>query len=245
MRRCCSGRRPYTGASGTRRALALLTGFAACSGSTERVRVARASPRPAPTRPSVSSAAVAGLELRGSPALGAKALLAFERDGHCYTPSLLGPDEATPLLAELRAEHGRRRPEARAKLLEDHGPDFAKEDVPFEQTCSALVFATGSHRDCAHLFWAPFPTSPVDGARYLLKSHAPMAAGDATWHDGWVLHGAPPNRGAADRWGHVNRVVLSSLAEDVMKKRKKLHDGWVLHGAPPNGGAADKWGHVR
>jgi hypothetical protein len=66
---------------------------------------------------------------------------------------------------------------------------------------SALVFADGSHRDTARLFWAAgAPTAPIEAGAYALSCHAPFAPGDASWHDGWVLHGAPPNGAREDRW---------------------------------------------
>lgn len=57
-----------------------------------------------------------------------------------------------------------------------------------------LEFATGSHRDFALPYWySNEGMKDLDAREYKIKSHQPLAPGDATVHHGWVLHAAPPN----------------------------------------------------
>jgi hypothetical protein len=79
---------------------------------------------------------------------------------------------------------------------------FALHDVPAEM--SALRFATGSH---AHERIAlpdhegrsqPKLTEWI-AAQYPIVKHAPLAAGDATVHLGWTLHGSDANHAARRR----------------------------------------------
>lgn len=88
---------------------------------------------------------------------------------------------------------------------------------------SSLTFASGSHRDCAHLFWADEPTTPVERSRYKLRSHAPHAPGDATWHHGWVLHTAPPNGADADRWALAVTFFADGARTLTAQQRKRMH----------------------
>ncbi|KAG8468211.1 hypothetical protein KFE25_013294 [Diacronema lutheri] len=107
---------------------------------------------------------------------------------------------------------------------------------------SSLVFASGSHRDCAHLFWAAEPTAPVAPGRYSLRSHAPHAPGDATWHHGWILHAAPPNGADADRWSFAVTFFADGARTLSVQQRERMDDedspsyrGWLAElepGAP-------------
>jgi len=71
---------------------------------------------------------------------------------------------------------------------DDHGP---------------LQFATGSHRDFSLPFWYDLDGESrqlaLDRRGYVVQSHAPLAAGDATFHHGWCLHAAPPNLSSQTR----------------------------------------------
>lgn len=88
---------------------------------------------------------------------------------------------------------------------------------------SSLTFASGSHRDCAHLFWADEPTAPVERSRYRLRSHAPHAPGDATWHHGWILHTAPPNGAQADRWAFAVTFFADGARTLNARQRAKMN----------------------
>lgn len=61
---------------------------------------------------------------------------------------------------------------------------------------SALVFASGSHRDVALHFWHGDPKRDADCSGRGYEEAVPMKrlqVGDASWHHGWTLHCASPN----------------------------------------------------
>ncbi|KAJ1641309.1 hypothetical protein T492DRAFT_921858 [Pavlovales sp. CCMP2436] len=240
-------------------------------------------------------------------------LLQYERNGHIATSGLLSSVEAGLLLAELGAEHERRRAQTRAKLLADHGPNQRKGDVPFEQlfnswlangaaralvgserlaltaaqllgvapgqarlyqdtllvkraghgatlwhtdghmcpietnrfvSCwialspvprekaggSALVFADQSHRDYASLYWGESEGElECSGKKYTLSSHAPLQPGDATWHDGWVQHAAPPNRLKNDRWAFAISFFADGARTLTSNQRRRMNGETQTH----------------
>jgi hypothetical protein len=55
---------------------------------------------------------------------------------------------------------------------------------------SALIFASGSHRDFSLPYWRA-ELGDLTG-RYPVESYPLLALGDATWHAGWTLHSSPP-----------------------------------------------------
>jgi len=67
-----------------------------------------------------------------------------------------------------------------------------------EAAGAPLFFRTGSHRhprvtiDCFSPDVSPADLLPGDVGEH----HAPLEEGDATWHHGWTIHGAPPVREA-------------------------------------------------
>lgn len=75
-------------------------------------------------------------------------------------------------------------------------------DAPMKS--GTVKFAPGSHKD------GPLASMPISDEsesffdnlvrekKYEIAQWD-LAAGDATWHDGWTLHAAPPNQGAAMR----------------------------------------------
>ncbi|EKX45029.1 hypothetical protein GUITHDRAFT_58543, partial [Guillardia theta CCMP2712] len=78
---------------------------------------------------------------------------------------------------------------------------------------SPLLFASGSHRDFALPYWLytckGMQTS--SDRRYPRACHAPLLPGDATFHHGWILHGAPPNFSGKTR----KAFALTYIAEDA------------------------------
>ena len=77
---------------------------------------------------------------------------------------------------------------------------------------SALIFATGSHRDVALHFWHGDPNEEVDASSrgYVESTAAALELGDATWHHGWTLHCASANRLRTPR----RALALSFFADD-------------------------------
>jgi hypothetical protein len=77
---------------------------------------------------------------------------------------------------------------------------------------SALIFATGSHRDVALHFWHGDPKEEVDASSrgYVERTTAALELGDATWHHGWTLHCASANRLRTPR----RALALSFFADD-------------------------------
>jgi len=89
---------------------------------------------------------------------------------------------------------------------------------------SALVFASGSHRDVALHFWHGDPGCPVDGSDrgYPIRQGGALRMGDATWHHGWVLHSAGPNELLAPR----RAIAVSFFADGArrLKAAKRTQD---------------------
>mmetsp|Transcript_89473 Transcript_89473/g.252031 ORF Transcript_89473/g.252031 Transcript_89473/m.252031 type:complete len:320 (+) Transcript_89473:132-1091(+) len=63
---------------------------------------------------------------------------------------------------------------------------------------SPLFYRTGTHHESApetpdpeHLRLAGNPERAI-GPDHVGEHHAPLEVGDATWHHGWTVHGAPP-----------------------------------------------------
>lgn len=76
----------------------------------------------------------------------------------------------------------------------------------------SLQFASGSHTE-GYLGYQPISEEGeqhfqqfIDERGYRLSSNGDMAAGDASFHSGWVLHGAPPNR--SDRLREAMVVIF-------------------------------------
>eukprot|EP00903_Cladosiphon_okamuranus_P014776 g13690.t1 len=77
--------------------------------------------------------------------------------------------------------------------------DFVTAWIPLEAVParkdggSPLVFASRSHRDFALNHWQDSRLWEDLTGRYPKRDHAPLAAGDITWHHGWTLHSSPGN----------------------------------------------------
>jgi ectoine hydroxylase-related dioxygenase (phytanoyl-CoA dioxygenase family) len=84
-----------------------------------------------------------------------------------------------------------------------------------------MVFATGSHRekylgaleisDKSEKFFNEF----VDKKGYPRSAAAPMKAGDATFHSGWTLHGALPNKSGTSR--EVMTIIYYADGVKILK----------------------------
>ena len=96
---------------------------------------------------------------------------------------------------------------------------------------TGLEYATGSHRDLALAMWQG---AQVDGTgRYAVESHGAYAAGDVSWHHGWLLHGAPEN-GGADRtavavsfFADGSRLVDAAALACVNDEDSPSYDAWL------------------
>ena len=116
-------------------------------------------------------------------------------------------------------------------------------DIPPE--IGTMTFASGSHRerdlrgtrisDESHAFFA----DALASLGLPLETHGPLAAGDATFHAGWVVHSAPGN--PTDRMRAVMTVIYvdaaSTVATDITEGQRLDHEVW-LGGLPP-GSALD------
>eukprot|EP00897_Mesotaenium_endlicherianum_P006358 jgi/Mesen1/5750/ME000292S04829 len=64
---------------------------------------------------------------------------------------------------------------------------------PIAPADSALLFASGSHRDFAMAYWQSNEgMAHLEDRNYALESYDTLALGDVTCHHGWTLHWAPP-----------------------------------------------------
>ena len=76
---------------------------------------------------------------------------------------------------------------------------IALTDVPTLQH-SPLIFASRSHKDFALAYWHTLKgMKDLDARGYKTNKFAPLAKGDATAHNGWLIHTAPPNTSKRDR----------------------------------------------
>ena len=89
-------------------------------------------------------------------------------------------------------------------------------DVPIE--VGSMMFASGSHKLG---FLGEFPISDSSEAAFSkmledrnleVRTHGALAAGDATFHHGWILHAAPPNP-----TGHLRAVMTVIYYADGVK----------------------------
>lgn len=85
---------------------------------------------------------------------------------------------------------------------------IALTDVPTYQH-SPLEFASRSHRDFALAYWFTIEgMKNLDTRGYTVAKFAPLSAGDATAHDGWLIHAAPPNESK-----HHRKALTVSFVE--------------------------------
>ena len=83
--------------------------------------------------------------------------------------------------------------------------------VPIDAVRGPMRFASGSHR-LGNLGDFPIGDASEESFGRIVREHglepsdhAPFAAGDATFHGGWTLHSAPPNR--SDRMREVMTII--------------------------------------
>jgi len=83
---------------------------------------------------------------------------------------------------------------------------------------SALVFASGSHRDIGLHFWSG-GVQEIDASSRGYEECVPgrLEVGDATWHHGWTLHAASPNPLATPR----RALAFSYFADGALRLRHR------------------------
>lgn len=112
--------------------------------------------------------------------------------------------------------------------------------VDVDESMGTMHFASGSHTVG---YLGDLPISDTSQAEldafvrakgYPIVNHGAMKAGDATFHSGWVLHGAPANRSTRTR--EVMTVIYFPDGTRVMKpdnaNRKADLDRWIPGGVP-------------
>jgi hypothetical protein len=94
---------------------------------------------------------------------------------------------------------------------------------------SPLLFATRSHRDFALAYWYTVEgMTSSSGRKYPIVSHAPLAPGDATFHHGWLIHGAPPNFSGRTRKAFAMTFIADGSRRFRPRGRRQQHDGEEL-----------------
>src|SRR5687768_15651014 len=80
-----------------------------------------------------------------------------------------------------------------------------------------MRFLDGSHRVGAlddHRSGFPLQRHPDLAEKYDVTSLLHYAAGDATAHDGFMLHGSPENITTSSRWGYACLYIAADLEFD-------------------------------
>jgi ectoine hydroxylase-related dioxygenase (phytanoyl-CoA dioxygenase family) len=109
-----------------------------------------------------------------------------------------------------------------------------------------MHFASGSHRlgylgdmpisDASEEAWDRL----VRDRGYTKVNHGAMCAGDATFHSGWTLHGAPGNK--SDRTREVMTIIYYPDGTKVLKPDNKNRqndlDAWIPGGVPGEAAAS-------
>lgn len=116
-------------------------------------------------------------------------------------------------------------------------------DVPTD--VGSVVFASGSHQQGDLGGSAIGDDSQrhfdrlIEQAQFKLASYAPMRAGDATFHGGWTLHGAPANETTTMR--SVMTIIYfadgTRVGEVASPMQRNDHERWL--GSLPPGSLAD------
>ena len=116
-------------------------------------------------------------------------------------------------------------------------------DVPTD--VGSVVFASGSHQQGDLGGSAIGDDSQrhfdrlIEQAQFKLASYAPMRAGDATFHGGWTLHGAPANETTTMR--SVMTIIYfadgTRVGEVASPMQRDDHERWL--GSLPPGSLAD------
>jgi hypothetical protein len=109
--------------------------------------------------------------------------------------------------------------------------------VDIDARMGAMTFASGTHRLGAlgeHLIGDPsqaFFDEMVRERDFPLATHAPMRAGDATFHAGWTLHSAPAN--PTDVMRSVMTVIYfadGTRVGEIDHPARSLDQQWWLSG---------------
>lgn len=112
--------------------------------------------------------------------------------------------------------------------------------VDVNMDMGTMHFASGSHR-LGYLGDMPISDASEEAWDRLVRergyakvNHGAMRAGDATFHSGWTLHGAPGNR--SDRTREVMTIIYYPDGTKVLqpdnKNRQNDLDAWIPGGVP-------------
>jgi len=112
---------------------------------------------------------------------------------------------------------------------------FPLHDLAAEST--GLCYATGSHRDLALPMW--YGQGFDAEGRYDVADHGAYAAGDVSWHHGWLLHSAAENATPWDRlavavtfFASGARVIDGEGLSFVNDEDHPSYDEWLSNLAP-------------
>lgn len=119
--------------------------------------------------------------------------------------------------------------------------------IDINEEMGMLTFASGSHRDGSIKSVAISDESEAELEKFIHDQRFPitrattMKAGDATWHYGWTLHGAPGNHSTATR--EVMTIIYfadgAQVTEPINNHQENDRNTW-LDGIAPGQQAASR-----